>query len=84
MYCRTLVGAEEKVTGEANKITIKNSEGHLSKEDIQHMFQDDAKYEGEDDAGHEKIERRNSLETYCYTLRNIVSEEKVKDKISDA
>lgn len=78
------VSAEDKSTGKRNKITITNDKGRLSKEDIEKMVQDAEKYKAEDDAAKEKIEARNSLENYCYTLRNTISEDKVKDKISES
>lgn len=76
------VGAEDKSTGKKNKITITNDKGRLTKEDIEKMVQDAEKYKAEDDVAKAKIEARNALENYCYTLRNTISEEKVKDKIS--
>ncbi|KAI0563863.1 HSP 70-1 [Gracilaria domingensis] len=77
------VSAEDKSTGKKNKITITNDKGRLSKEQIEKMVQDAEKYKAEDDAAKAKIEARNSLENYCYTLRNTLSEDKVKDKISE-
>ena len=77
------VSAEDKSTGKKNKITITNDKGRLTKEDIEKMVQDAEKYKAEDDEAKAKIEARNSLENYCYTLRNTISEDKVKEKISD-
>jgi heat shock 70kDa protein 1/2/6/8 len=77
------VGAEDKSTGKKNKIVITNDKGRLSKEQIEKMVADSEKYKAEDDAAKAKIESRNALENYCYTLRNTLSEEKVKDKISE-
>eukprot|EP00178_Gracilaria_changii_P024161 TRINITY_DN728_c0_g1_i1.p2 TRINITY_DN728_c0_g1~~TRINITY_DN728_c0_g1_i1.p2 ORF type:complete len:657 (+),score=147.09 TRINITY_DN728_c0_g1_i1:8110-10080(+) len=77
------VSAEDKSTGKKNKITITNDKGRLSKEQIEKMVQDAEKYKAEDDAAKAKIESRNALENYCYTLRNTLSEDKVKDKISE-
>nr|AXI91577.1 heat shock protein [Gracilaria vermiculophylla] len=77
------VSAEDKSTGKKNKITITNDKGRLSKEQIEKMVQDAEKYKAEDEAAKAKIEARNSLENYCYTLRNTVGEDKVKDKTSE-
>lgn len=77
------VSAEDKSTGKKNKITITNDKGRLTKEDIEKMVQDAEKYKAEDDAAKARIEARNGLENYCYTLRNTISEEKVKEKISE-
>ena len=78
------VSAEDKSTGKKNKITITNDKGRLSKEEIEKMVQDAEKYKAEDDAAKAKIEARNTLENYCYTLRNTVNEDKVKEKISES
>lgn len=77
------VGAEDKSTGKKNKITITNDKGRLTKEQIEKMVEEAEKYKAEDEVAKAKIEARNSLENYCYTLRNTLSEEKVKDKISE-
>lgn len=76
------VSAEDKSTGKKNKITITNDKGRLTKEEIDAMVQEAEKYKAEDEAAKARIEARNSLENYCYTLRNTLSEDKVKDKIS--
>jgi heat shock 70kDa protein 1/2/6/8 len=78
------VSAEDKSTGKKNKITITNDKGRLTKEQIEKMVQEAEKYKAEDEAAKKKIEARNSLENYCYTLRNTMSEEKVKDKIPES
>merc|ERR1712014_529412 len=33
--------------------------------------------------GKEKVEAKNSLENYCYSMKNTLGDEKVKDKISE-
>merc|ERR1712146_679047 len=35
---------------------------------------------GEDESNKQKIEAKNGLENYCYSMRNTLSEEKLKDK----
>eukprot|EP00172_Hildenbrandia_rubra_P004481 Plantae.Rhodophyta-Hildenbrandia_rubra.ctg9141.p1 GENE.Plantae.Rhodophyta-Hildenbrandia_rubra.ctg9141~~Plantae.Rhodophyta-Hildenbrandia_rubra.ctg9141.p1 ORF type:complete len:656 (-),score=165.70 Plantae.Rhodophyta-Hildenbrandia_rubra.ctg9141:245-2212(-) len=77
------VSAEDKSTGKSQKITITNDKGRLTKEQIEKMVQDAEMYAKEDEAAREKIEARNALENYAYTLRNSVNDEKVKDKISE-
>merc|ERR1712075_6938 len=37
----------------------------------------------EDEAAKVKIEAKNSLENYCFTMRNTLNEEKLKDKFED-
>ena len=78
------VSAVEKGTGKENKITITNDKGRLSKEDIEKMVAEADTYKAEDDAIKERIEAKNGLENYAYTLRNSVEDEKLKDKLDDA
>merc|ERR1712146_340457 len=56
----------------------------LSKEDIERMVQEAEKYKEEDEAHTKKIEAKNSLENYAYSMRNTINEEGVKDKIDAA
>lgn len=76
------VSAEDKSTGKSTKITITNEKGRLSKEQIEAMVQDAEKYKADDEAAKLRIEARNSLENYCYSLRNTIGEDNLKDKIS--
>jgi len=75
------VSAEDKTTGKKNKITITNDKGRLSKEDIERMVQEAEKYKEEDEAHLKKVEAKNSLENYAYSMRNTINEDGVKDKI---
>jgi L1 cell adhesion molecule like protein len=75
------VSAEDKSTGKKNKITITNDKGRLSKDDIEAMIRDAEKYKAEDEDLRAKVEARNGLENYAYSMRNSVGEEKFKDKI---
>eukprot|EP00296_Roombia_truncata_P007573 JP446017.1.p2 GENE.JP446017.1~~JP446017.1.p2 ORF type:complete len:659 (+),score=356.78 JP446017.1:47-2023(+) len=76
------VSAEEKGTGKSHKITITNDKGRLSKDDIERMVQEAEKFKAEDEALKGKVEAKNQLENYAYSIRNTVNEDKVKDKIS--
>merc|ERR1739849_45121 len=42
--------------------------------------QEAEKFRGEDEANRQKIEAKNGLENYCFTMRNTLNEEKLKDK----
>merc|ERR1712167_367443 len=44
------------------------------------MVQEAEKYRAEDEAAKTKIEAKNGLENYCFTMRNTLSEEKLQDK----
>eukprot|EP01118_Nematostelium_gracile_P014301 TRINITY_DN553_c0_g2_i1.p1 TRINITY_DN553_c0_g2~~TRINITY_DN553_c0_g2_i1.p1 ORF type:complete len:675 (-),score=254.38 TRINITY_DN553_c0_g2_i1:57-2030(-) len=75
------VSAEDKTTGNKNKITITNDKGRLSKDDIERMVRDAEKYKAEDEKNKEKIEAKNGLENYSYSLRNTLKDEKVAGKM---
>jgi len=76
------VSAVDKSTGKSNKITITNDKGRLSKEDIEKMVSEAEKYKQEDEIVKKKIEAKNSLENYCYSVRSSLKDEKIKDKFS--
>merc|ERR1719183_2163388 len=61
------VSASDKSTGKSNKITITNDKGRLSQDEIERT--------------RKKIDAKNALENYAYSLKNTMSEEKVADKI---
>ena len=77
------VSAEEKGTGKCEKITITNDSGRLTKEQIDKMMADSEKFKQEDEAVKKKIEARNKLDNYAYTVNTSINDEKLKDKISD-
>merc|ERR1712173_518176 len=51
-----------------------------SQSEIDRMVQEAEKYASEDSKLKEKIEAKNGLENYCFTMRNTLQEEKLKDK----
>ena len=75
------VSATEKSTGKEQKITITNDKGRLSQEEIERMVADAEKYKAEDDANRHRIEAKNNLENYCWSLKSSINSEEVKDKI---
>merc|ERR1711957_799579 len=77
------VSALEKSTGKENKITITNDKGRLSPEDIERMVEEAEKYKAEDDANKNRVEAKNGLENYCYSLKSSIEGEEVKDKIPE-
>jgi len=74
------VGAEDKGTGKAEKITITNDKGRLSQEEIERMIQEAEEFAEEDKLIKEKVDARNALETYCYNMKNTISD---SDKLAD-
>ncbi|KAL6076491.1 hypothetical protein STEG23_013346 [Scotinomys teguina] len=78
------VTAMDKSTGKANKITITNDKGRLSKEEIERMVQEAERYKAEDEGQREKIAAKNALESYAFNMKSAVSDEGLKDKISES
>jgi len=77
------VSAQDKSTGKSSQITITNEKGRLSQSEIDRMVQEAEKYRDEDEANKVKIEAKNGLENYCFTMRNTLNEEKLKEKFED-
>jgi len=75
------VSAIEKSTGKENKITITNDKGRLSQEEIERMVSEAEKFKAEDDANRNRIEAKNGLENYCFSLKSSIDSDQVKDKI---
>ncbi|XP_004711770.2 heat shock 70 kDa protein 1-like [Echinops telfairi] len=71
-------------TGKANKITITNDKGRLSKEEIERMVQEAEKYKAEDEVQREKVSAKNALESYAFNMKSAVEDEGLKGKISEA
>jgi len=78
------VSAKDNASGRENKITITNEKGRLSQSDIDRMVEEAEKFKAEDEANKKKIESKNGLENYCFTLRSSLDDEKFKDKIEAA
>jgi len=78
------VTAEDKGTGNKNKITITNDHNRLSPEDIERMINDAEKFADDDKKVKEQVEARNELESYAYSLKNQIGDkEKLGGKVSD-
>ncbi|VAH89375.1 unnamed protein product [Triticum turgidum subsp. durum] len=78
------VSAEDKTTGQKNKITITNDKGRLSKEDIEKMVQEAEKYKAEDEEHKKKVDSKNALENYAYNMRNTIKDDKIASKLPEA
>jgi heat shock protein 5 len=74
------VKAEDKASGRSEKITITNDKGRLSQDDIDRMVREAEEFAEEDKKVKEKIDARNSLETYVYNMKNQIND---KDKLAD-
>merc|ERR1712017_48336 len=78
------VSAEDKgASGKKANITITNDKGRLSKDDIERMVREAEQFAEEDKLAAEKISAKNGLESYCYSMKNTINEEKFKSAISE-
>jgi len=78
------VSAEDKGTGNKEKITITNDQNRLTPEDIEQMIKDAETFADEDAKLKTRVESRNELESYAYSLKNQINDkEKLGAKISD-
>nr|NP_001165648.1 heat shock 70 kDa protein 5b precursor [Xenopus laevis]AAB41582.1 immunoglobulin binding protein [Xenopus laevis] len=68
------VTAEDKGTGNKNKITITNDQNRLTPEEIERMVTDAEKFAEEDKKLKERIDTRNELESYAYSLPNQIGD----------
>jgi len=75
------VNAADKTTGRSEKITITNDKGRLSKEEIERMVKEAEKYKNDDENAKEKVEAKNALENYAYTMRNTIRDDKIASKL---
>ncbi|CCC68002.1 hypothetical protein NCAS_0A14440 [Naumovozyma castellii] len=77
------VSAVEKGTGKSNKITITNDKGRLSKDDIERMVSEAEKFKAEDEKEAERVQAKNGLESYAFSLKNTVGEANFKEKVGE-
>ncbi len=76
------VHAKDTATGKDQKITITASSG-LSEAEVQKMVNEAAEHEAEDKARREEIEKRNKLDSLCYTIEKAITENKDKLPAAD-
>ena len=76
------VSAKDKTTGKEETITIQIDKGRLSQDDSERMIDEAKKYEEEDNKMKQRIEAKNSLENYCYSIKTSLDDDANKQKIS--
>jgi heat shock protein 5 len=69
------VSAVDKATGKSESVEIKNDKGRLSEEQIEQMIKDAEKFADEDKAFKERIEAKNILENYLFTIKGQVTDD---------
>jgi len=77
------VRASDLGTGRASNITIKNDKGRLSPEEIKKMIEDAEKYAKEDEEIARGVEMKNKFESYCFQIKNVHYNEKLRGLFSN-
>jgi len=78
------VEASEKSSGKRETITIKAEKGRLSDDEIDRMVQEAEEFKEQDQAYADKVEARNQLESYVFSLRNKMEEDQVQQGLDQA
>jgi len=68
------IGATDKGTGKSNSVTITNSEGRLSKDDIERMVQEAEEFAAQDEEVRKKVESSNAFESFLAGLKSQVND----------
>ncbi|KAG6327344.1 hypothetical protein ID866_11745, partial [Astraeus odoratus] len=78
------VSASYKTAKKSDRIsiTITNDRGRLSSEEMERMIFDAQRYKAEDDAAAARVQAKNTLESYTYSLRNSLNDEAIARKFS--
>ena len=77
------VSAKDTETRKSISIIITNDQGRLSREEIEQMVNDAEKFAEEDKVLKEKIDEKNSFDSYLHSLRNTIEDnEKLANKIN--
>merc|ERR1711892_1616899 len=66
------VGAEDKGTGKAEKITITNDKGRLTEEQIEKMIKEAEQFADEDKKVKERVDAKNAFDGYLHSMRSAV------------
>ncbi|CAM8954849.1 unnamed protein product [Rhodiola kirilowii] len=78
------VSAEDRTTGQKNKINISNDKGRLCKEDIEKMVQEANKFKSDDEKHKKTVEAKNALEGYLIKMRNAIKNKKKTESMADS
>jgi len=78
------VSAKDRGTQKENKITITNDNNRLNPDDIDRLIKEAEKFAEEDRLVKERVEAKNELEQYAYSLkRQVEDKDQLGGKISD-
>ncbi|XP_055816685.1 luminal-binding protein 5-like [Solanum dulcamara] len=74
------VTAQDKAAKKSKSITITSDKSRLSQEEIDRMLKEAEEFAEEDRKVREKVDARNKLETYVYSMKNTIND-KLAEKI---
>jgi heat shock protein 1/8 len=77
------VSAEEKATGNKQKITITNDKGRLNKDQIDAMLKEAENFKDDDERNKQRVESKNELENFAYNMKSTINKEGIKLSESD-
>jgi len=77
------VSAKDQTTNKVEKITITNDKGRLSEEEIQKMVEKAKQMEEEDQKMVGKVNAKNALEGYLFSVKNSINDKQLEGKIED-
>merc|ERR1712080_133280 len=75
------VTAKETSTGKDAHIQIKNESGRLSQSDIDRMVREAEENKAQDEEHKQRVDAKNALENYVYSIRNTIDDAKLEGKI---
>ena len=64
------VAAEDKATGNSEKITITNDQGRLTEQEIEQMLREAEEFADEDKKVKERVDAKNALTGYIHSMRS--------------
>jgi heat shock protein 1/8 len=75
--------AKELSTGSENSLTIRNEKGRLDTNDIIGMIEDAEKFQDNDKKIKDRVDAKNSLETYLANSRHVIATEEFRISVGD-
>jgi L1 cell adhesion molecule like protein len=69
------VSALDEQGGNKKEITVRNEQARPSREEIERMVREAQSFEEQDKRNFERIEAKNALENYAYSMRNAIAEQ---------
>merc|ERR1711959_824343 len=77
------VTAKETSTGKDAHIQIRNESGRLAQADIDRMVREAEENKARDEEHKQRVDAKNGLENYVYSIRNTMDDPKLEGKIPD-